>query len=91
MEKIPHFSDDLRFRQLGIDKVTGKAVVRFIDVNPHPIVSIRRTPMDSKAGGDEQRVVIQLSELLEKVLQLDPERRIQIKTALEHPFVKTKN
>ena len=91
MEKLPHFSDDLRFRQLGIDKVTGKAVVRFMDVSPQPIVSIRRACLEAKTGGDQQRVVLDLADLLEKTLALDPEKRLLVKEALEHAFVKVKN
>ena len=90
MEKLPHFSDDLRFRQQGIDKVTGKAVVKFTDVSPQPTVSIKRECLEAKAGGDEQRVVVELADLLEKTLTLDPERRLQVKEALDHPFVKEK-
>ena len=39
-------------------------------------------------GEGEKRKLRQLVDLLEGMLQLDPERRLSVHAALKHPFVK---
>jgi len=88
LERLPHFTENFRFRQIAVDKVTGKPVVRFVDINPQPVVSIKKTLLASKAGADDQRLVLEAADLLEKMCCLEPEKRIQVKACLEHPFIK---
>lgn len=38
----------------------------------------------------EQRKVTQLKDLLEKILMIDPTKRLQINQALTHPFIQEK-
>jgi len=90
MERQGHFSGegDFRFRQVGIDKVTGKGVVRFVDIPSQPVVSLKKALLACKAGADEAKVVLEAADLLEKMLHLEPEKRLQVRACLEHPFIK---
>jgi hypothetical protein len=36
--------------------VTGKGVVRFVDISPQPLVSIKKALLSCKAGADEGKV-----------------------------------
>ena len=45
--------------------------------------------MDSKAKQDDKGLVMQLKDLLEKCLELDPARRISPKDCMQHAFVRT--
>lgn len=40
------------------------------------------------AVGADHGLVLQLADLLEKMMHLDPEKRITPKAALSHPFIK---
>lgn len=88
LERLPHFTEDFRFRQIGIDKVTEKPVIRFVDINPQPVTNIKKTLLSCKAGADDQRLVIDAADLLEKMCSLEPEKRMQVRACLEHPFIK---
>lgn len=86
LERVPHFEDDFKFRQQTTDKVTGKGVLRLIDISAKPMKDLRRMLMSSKAGADDQKLVLQLADIMDKVLNLDPEKRLSVAAALKHPF-----
>ena len=44
--------------------------------------------MAKRAADDDKRVVMHLRDLLEKMLTLDPARRLTVKEAMAHPFIK---
>ena len=90
LERPPHFLDDLRFKQCGVDKVTGKGVVHFVDVNPTPVKPIKKSLLASKAGADDPKLVSDCGDLLEKMCALEPEKRIQVRACLDHPFIREK-
>lgn len=80
-----HFQEDLRFKQYEQDPVTGKAVMRVVDITtPHKDLSA--ILLSSKAGADDRKLVSQLADLLDKILALDPARRPPIMEALRHQF-----
>lgn len=45
---------------------------------------------DHKVAADDRRLLVHFRDLLEKMLMVDPEKRISIKEALNHPFIKEK-
>lgn len=45
---------------------------------------------DQNLPEDQQKKVIQLKDLLEKVFALDPAKRISLNQALAHPFIQDK-
>ena len=62
----------------NLSKVTGKGVVRFVDVNPIPVRPIKKALLASKAGADDPKLVAECADLLEKMCMLEPEKRIQV-------------
>lgn len=45
---------------------------------------------DQNLPEDQQKKVVQLKDLLEKVFALDPSKRISLNQALAHPFIQDK-
>lgn len=45
---------------------------------------------DHKVAADDRRMLVHFKDLLEKMLVVDPEKRISIKEALRHPFIREK-
>lgn len=92
--KEKHFDRDENLRIAEVDKVTGKTMFRVFDNNT---LSANKTGhLESmlnavcvEHGGDdfERKKVRQLSDLLEKIFILDPERRITAGECLQHPFI----
>lgn len=51
--------------------------------------AVKRSMADRVMEGEgEKRKLRQLVDLLDQMLQLDPERRISVHAALKHPFIK---
>jgi serine/threonine-protein kinase PRP4 len=81
-----HFDErDLKFKQLELDPVTGKTVLRLVDIT-QPSKDLASVIRGSKAGSDDGRLVSSLADLLDKCLALDPQKRISVIDALKHPF-----
>jgi len=85
MSLEPHFQEDFRFRQWEADPLTGKAVVRVVDIT-QPTRELSSMLLSSKAGADDRRLVTGLADLLEKSLHLDPSKRLTVSEALKHAF-----
>lgn len=45
--------------------------------------------MAAKSSTDDRKLVLELRNLLERMFTLDPAKRISVREALAHPFVKT--
>ena len=84
-----HFDADLKFKQWDLDPVTGKPLMKLVDITS-PAIDISSTLLSAKAGSDDRRLVVQLADLLDKSLSLDPTRRIGVLDALRHPLFTTK-
>jgi len=82
----PHFdAENFRFRQQEVDPVTGKSILRLVDVN-QPTKELAATLRGAKAGSDDGRLVSSLSDMLDKMLVLDPTKRASVFDTLKHPF-----
>ena len=86
--KDQHFDENYNFLYKEIDKVTEKEKV----VVMSNVQKVRILQEELFAGQilpkDLETKVIELRKLLEGILCLDPARRLTIKEALNHPFIK---
>ena len=83
-----HFDDTLKFKHADTDKLTGRPILRLLDIT-QPTKDIQAALLDFKAGADDRRVVISFADLLEKCLMLDPAKRHPINEILKHNFFTT--
>ncbi|KAJ1417583.1 serine/threonine protein kinase putative [Ochromonadaceae sp. CCMP2298] len=81
----PHFDPDLRFRQYEADPITGKTILRLIEIT-HPAKDLASLLRSSKAGADDLKLVQGLADLLERGLCLDPSKRLTVQEAAKHNF-----
>ena len=92
--KEKHFDRDENLRIAEVDKVTGKTMFRVFDNNTIAanktgrVESVLATVCVEHGGDDfERKKARQLSDLLEKIFILDPERRITVTECLQHSFI----
>eukprot|EP01042_Synura_sphagnicola_P002251 gene2251-2691_t len=88
LQMEPHFQEDMRFKLYEQDPVTGKPILRVVDIT-QPSKDLSTTLLSAKAGADDRRLVSLLGDLLEKILTLDPSKRPPVQEALKHPFFST--
>eukprot|EP01039_Chlorochromonas_danica_P002249 gene2249-2463_t len=84
-----HFDADCRFRQYETDPVSGKTVLRLVNIT-QPTRDLASIMRSSKAGADDIQLVQNLTDLLERGLNLDPSKRLTVVDALKHPFLVNK-
>eukprot|EP00210_Caulerpa_lentillifera_P004057 g3870.t1 len=84
-----HFEKDINmsFIEIDLDKFTKKPVKKLVS-NPS-IKQNFQSLLSKYSGGCDHRLVVQLADLLEKMMMLDPDKRIDVDEAMRHPFVKT--
>ncbi|EXJ56906.1 CMGC/DYRK/PRP4 protein kinase [Cladophialophora yegresii CBS 114405] len=84
-----YFDDLLNFRAQETDKVTGRMVVKMVDIKAKPVRDLRSRllPKDKKVNEQERRELDLFVDLLDKCLDLRPEKRITPNDALKHPFI----
>uniref|UniRef100_A0A1A7XGF1 Serine/threonine-protein kinase PRP4 homolog n=1 Tax=Iconisemion striatum TaxID=60296 RepID=A0A1A7XGF1_9TELE len=88
--KDQHFDQNLNFLYIEVDKVTEREKVTLMStINPtkdmlSELIGCQRLPED------QRKKVMQLKDLLEGTLMLDPAKRISINQALQHPFIQEK-
>jgi serine/threonine-protein kinase PRP4 len=84
-----YFDDLLNFQAQETDKVTGRSVVKTIDVKAKPVRDLRSRlmPKDKKINEQERKDLELFLDLLDKCLDLRPEKRITPNDALKHPFL----
>jgi serine/threonine-protein kinase PRP4 len=82
----PHFTEDFKFCSRERDRVTGKPILRLMDVIKTK-TNLNSSLMAAKSSTDDRKQVLELRNLLEKMFTLDPSKRIAVKEALAHPFV----
>ncbi|KAM9713077.1 pre-mRNA processing factor 4Bb [Menidia menidia] len=88
--KDQHFDQNLNFLYIEVDKVTEREKVTVMStINP------TKDLLADMVGGqrlpeDQRKKVMQLKDLLEGTLMLDPAKRVSINQALQHPFIQEK-
>ncbi|KAM4606212.1 pre-mRNA processing factor 4Bb isoform 2-T2 [Polymixia lowei] len=88
--KDQHFDQNLNFLYIEVDKVTEREKVTVMStINP------TKDLLADMVGGqrlpeDQRKKVMQLKELIDGTLMLDPAKRISINQALQHPFIQEK-
>ncbi|MBN3296026.1 PRP4B kinase, partial [Amia calva] len=88
--KDQHFDQNLNFLYIEVDKVTEREKVTVMStINPTKdlltdMIGCQRLPED------QRKKVIQLKDLLDQILMLDPAKRISINQALQHLFIQEK-
>jgi serine/threonine-protein kinase PRP4 len=83
-----HFDPDYDFLFKERDRVSGREIVRVLkfEQRPMPGKDLKSLLMPMKLPEAEARKVMQLADLLEKALMLDPSKRLTPSEALKHPF-----
>ncbi|XP_076829036.1 uncharacterized protein prpf4ba [Brachyhypopomus gauderio] len=85
--KDQHFDPNLNFLYTEVDKVTEREKVTVVSsINPTKdlladMVGHQRLPEE------QRKKVVQLKDLLDQILVLDPAKRISINQALQHPYI----
>ncbi|XP_076014352.1 pre-mRNA processing factor 4Bb [Genypterus blacodes] len=85
-----HFDQNLNFLYIEVDKVTEREKVTVMStINPTKdllldMIGGQRLPED------QRKKVMQLKDLLDSTLMLEPAKRISINQALQHPFIQEK-
>ncbi|KAG5268400.1 hypothetical protein AALO_G00212160 [Alosa alosa] len=88
--KDQHFDQNLNFLYIEVDKVTEREKVTVMStINPTKdlladMIGGQRLPEEMR------KKVMQLKDLLDGTLMLDPAKRITINQALQHPFIQEK-
>ena len=84
-----YFDDLLNFKSQDTDKVTGRIVTKVMDIKPKPIRDLRSrlVPKGKRLDEQERKELELFLGLLDKCLDLRPEKRITPAEALKHPFI----
>ncbi|WRT63944.1 uncharacterized protein IL334_000871 [Kwoniella shivajii] len=86
-----HFDESLNFVSIETDKITGQGVAKTLMISKaSKDLRARLLPPHSvqlKMKDEELKQLLNLVDLLEKCLHLDPARRITPRDALVHPFL----
>lgn len=84
-----YFDDLLNFRAQEQDRATGRVVTKVIDIKAKPVKDLRSKllPKDKRLGEQDRKELESFADLLDKCLDLRPEKRITPLEALKHPFI----
>ncbi|XP_061374668.1 uncharacterized protein LOC133316887 [Gastrolobium bilobum] len=78
-----HFDQDLIFLATEEDPVTKKTIKRMIlNIRPKDIGTII-----TGSPGEDLKMLANFKDLLEKIFVLDPDKRLTVSQALNHPFI----
>lgn len=78
-----HFDADLNFLAIEEDSVTKKSIRRMIlNIKPKDIGSIIKG-----SSGEDPKMLANFKDLLDKIFVLDPDKRMTVQQALNHPFI----
>jgi serine/threonine-protein kinase PRP4 len=83
-----HFDDDLNFLYHETDKISNKEVIKTVVITkPTRDMKPRLLSKTSNMTDEETRLLNAFVDLLDKCLNLNPEKRITVREALLHPFI----
>ncbi|KAF2086771.1 kinase-like protein, partial [Saccharata proteae CBS 121410] len=87
------FDDDGTFNLVDIDKFTGKAVVRKMVIPKKPTRDLKSRMLKGVKASDklseaELRDINLFIDLVDKCLNINPDKRLTPQEALEHPFIR---
>lgn len=84
-----YFDDLLNFQAIDEDRVTGRMTTKMIEVKAKPVRDLRTRlmPKGKKMDEGERKELDLFLDLLDKCLDLRPEKRITPGEALRHPFI----
>ncbi|KAI0999404.1 Serine/threonine-protein kinase [Podosphaera aphanis] len=83
-----HFDEMTNFRSFEQDKITGKEIVRTLPfAKPTRDLRTRLTSASKGLTETETRELALFTDLLDRCLALNPEKRITPTEALKHPFI----
>ncbi|XP_073223367.1 uncharacterized protein [Cicer arietinum] len=78
-----HFDQDLSFHATEEDPVTKKTIKRMIlNIKPKDIATII-----TGSPGEDPKMLANFKDLLDKIFILDPDKRLTVSQALNHPFI----
>ena len=89
LQMDPHFEESLKFKFFETDPVSGKSIMRLIEIS-QPAKDLKNILLSSKAGADDRKTVAALADLLDKCLGLDPSKRPSVNEILKHEFFHNK-
>jgi len=82
-----HFDDSGAFKRVVRDRITQREFLKLYNfTKPTHEIKDDLLKVNFELPADEKRMILQLHDLLEKMLILDPDRRISVEDALKHPF-----
>ena len=84
-----YFNDLLNFKSQDTDQVTGRMVTKIMDIKSKPVRDLRSrlVPKGKKMDEQERKELEMFLDLLDKCLDLRPEKRITPAEALKHVFI----
>jgi serine/threonine-protein kinase PRP4 len=84
-----YFDDLLNFQAIDEDRVTGRMTTKMIEIKAKPVRDLRArlVPKGKKMEESERKEGELFLDLLDKCLDLRPEKRITAMEALKHPFI----
>ncbi|KAJ1502471.1 U4/U6 small nuclear ribonucleoprotein prp4 [Coelomomyces lativittatus] len=85
-----YFDEHWNFCSLEFDKLSGKEIVKSLQLKSATSDLKTRLPKSYLGTGyseEDHRMLLQFIDLLDKCLQLNPEKRITPLESLRHPFI----
>jgi serine/threonine-protein kinase PRP4 len=83
-----HFDQNLLFKSVEFDKITGKEVLRMLNLaKPTRDLKVRLLGAARDLGEVDTRELNLFVDLLDRCLTLNPDKRISPADALNHPFI----
>jgi serine/threonine-protein kinase PRP4 len=85
-----HYDSDLKFLRHVLDPVSKAPTVKVIDITS-ATEDLSSKLLSKRSADDDKKAVLQLKDLLDRMLVLDPSKRISVKEAIAHPFIRSKS